>query len=271
MFSLVVHSCRSRLGQYAGSLIVVVMASALFTALATIVDRVQLAGLGHGPERSAESLMGLVGGTSGLAALLLVGNTLSLVVQQRRREIGVLRTIGASPAQIRAEIVAETLVIALVGGVAGAVAGGVAAGPALRWLIAHQVFPPGPEAGFSPQGFAIGVLGVVAVAVLAALAAVYRPTRTLRSPVCARRRSSGASCRSDARSRRCSPWPSRGRSGSGTRRSPARARPSTAPWPCACSCSCPPGCSLRCWCARWSSRARCRGACCPGTPGNWPP
>ncbi|MDX3132621.1 FtsX-like permease family protein [Streptomyces europaeiscabiei] len=178
MFSLVLNSCRSRLGQYAGSLLVVVMASALFTALATIVDRVQRAGLGHGPERSAESLMGLIGGTSGLAALLLVGNTLSLVVQQRRREIGVLRTIGASPAQIRTGIVAETLVIALAGGVAGALAGSAAAGPALRWLIANQVFPSGPEAGFSPQGVAIGVLSTAAVAVLAALAAVYRPTRT---------------------------------------------------------------------------------------------
>ncbi|MFF3333211.1 FtsX-like permease family protein [Streptomyces sp. NPDC002888] len=154
------------------------MASAFFTALATIVDRVKRAGLGHGPVQTAESLTGLVGSTSGLTALLLVGNTLSLVVHQRRREIGVLRTIGATPAQIRTEIVAETLVIALAGGVAGAVAGSACAGPALRWLIANKVFPPGPEAGFSPQGFAVGVLSTAAVTVLAALAAVYRPTRT---------------------------------------------------------------------------------------------
>ncbi|MCP9944824.1 ABC transporter permease [Streptomyces somaliensis] len=178
MFSFVLDSCRSRLGQYAGSLLVVVMMSALFTALATIVDRVHRAGLGHGPERSAESLMGLVGGTSGLAALLLVGNTLALVVRRRRREIGVLRTIGATPIQVGAGIVAEMSVIALAGGVAGAVAGSLCAGSALDWLVANKVFPPGPEAGFSPQGFVIGVLSTVGVAVLATLVSVRRPART---------------------------------------------------------------------------------------------
>ncbi|MFE2938363.1 FtsX-like permease family protein [Streptomyces sp. NPDC059255] len=178
MFSFVLSSCRARLGQYAGSLVVTVMASALFTALATIVDRVHRAGLGHGPERSAESLTGLIGGTSGLAALLLIANTLSLVVQQRRREIGVLRTIGTTATQIRAEIIAETLMIALAGSAAGAAVGSVTAGPALRWLIRNQVFPPGPEAGFSPQAVGIGVLSTSAVAVFAALAAVYGPTRT---------------------------------------------------------------------------------------------
>ncbi|MER5372448.1 ABC transporter permease [Streptomyces sp. NPDC002553] len=172
------HSFRTRIGQYVGSLLVVVMTSALFTTLATILDRVRQAGLGHGAERSAESLMGLVGGTSGLAALLLVANTFSLVVDQRRREIGVLRTIGTTPAQIRLQIVGEALLVSLAGGLAGSVLGTAGTGPALHWLVRNEVIPAGTEAHFSVTGAATGPLCTAVIAVLAALTAVHRPTRT---------------------------------------------------------------------------------------------
>ncbi|MER5975625.1 ABC transporter permease [Streptomyces sp. NPDC001857] len=178
MFSLVAHSFRTRIGQYVGSLLVVVMTSALFTTLATILDRVRQAGLGHGAERSAESLMGLVGSTSGLAALLLVANTFSLVVDQRRREIGVLRTIGTTPVQIRLQIVGEALLVSLAGGLAGSVLGTAGTGPALRWLVRNEVIPAGTEAHFSVTGAVTGPLCTAVIAVLAALTAVHRPTRT---------------------------------------------------------------------------------------------
>ncbi|MEU0061556.1 ABC transporter permease [Streptomyces sp. NPDC006334] len=172
------HSFWTRIGQYVGSLLVVVMTSALFTTLATILDRVRQAGLGHGAERSAESLMGLVGSTSGLAALLLVANTFSLVVDQRRREIGVLRTLGTTPAQIRLQIVGEALLVSLAGGLAGSVLGTAGTGPALHWLVRNEVIPAGTEAHFSVTGAVTGPLCTAVIAVLAALTAVHRPTRT---------------------------------------------------------------------------------------------
>ena len=54
-----------------------------------------------------------------LAAILVVANTILVSVTQRTREIGVRRAIGASRAQILAEILAESVVIALLGGLAG--------------------------------------------------------------------------------------------------------------------------------------------------------
>jgi len=57
-----------------------------------------------------------------LAAILVVANTILVSVTQRTREIGVRRAVGASRAQILAEILAESVAIALLGGLAGVVA-----------------------------------------------------------------------------------------------------------------------------------------------------
>ncbi|MFI9239334.1 FtsX-like permease family protein [Streptomyces sp. NPDC053079] len=185
MFSLVLASARTRLWQYAGVLVVVVMSSALVTVLATVLDRVHRADTGQAAMKSAESLLGLVGGTSGLTAWLLVVNTMSLVVQQRRREIGALRTIGATARQLRLQITGEALVISLVGATAGAGVGLAAAGPALEWLVRNDVLDAGPTAGLSLPGFAAGVLCTTAIALLAAWTAANGPMRT--SPIAALR------------------------------------------------------------------------------------
>ncbi|MFI0712900.1 ABC transporter permease [Streptomyces inhibens] len=159
------------------------MSAGLLTLLASVLDHVHRADLGHGAERAAQSLLGLVGGTSGFAALLLVANTLVLVAQQRRVEIGALRVIGATAPQIRAQIVGEAVVVALLGGVSGAAVGTAAIGPVLQWLSQHGVLPTGPQAGFSPIGFAAGLLSTVVITVPAAWAAVRGPLRM--SPVAA--------------------------------------------------------------------------------------
>ncbi|MEU7133148.1 ABC transporter permease [Streptomyces sp. NPDC046261] len=185
MFSLVLASARTRLWQYAGVLVVVVMSSALVTVLATVLDRVHRADAGQAAVKSAASLLGLVGGTSGLTAWLLVVNTMALVVQQRRREIGALRTIGATARQLRLQIAGEALVISLVGAVAGAGIGLAAAGPALHWLIRNDVLAAGPTAGLSLPGCAAGVLCTTVIALLAAWTAANGPMRT--SPIAALR------------------------------------------------------------------------------------
>ncbi|MEU9485385.1 FtsX-like permease family protein [Streptomyces decoyicus] len=179
MFALVLASVRTRLWQYTGVILVSFMSAGLLTLLVSVLDSVHRADPGHGAERAAQSLLGLVGGTSGFAAMLLVANTLVLVAQQRRVEIGTLRVVGATASQIRAQIVGEAAVVALLGGTAGGAVGSAALGAALRWLIGNGVLPAGPQAAFSPLGF--GVLSTVAIAVPAALAAVRGPLRT--SPI----------------------------------------------------------------------------------------
>lgn len=57
-----------------------------------------------------------------LAAVVVVTNTVLVSVAQRTREIGIRRALGATRAQVTAEVVAEALLTAVIGGAAGVTA-----------------------------------------------------------------------------------------------------------------------------------------------------
>ncbi|MFB4313824.1 FtsX-like permease family protein [Actinomadura sp. 21ATH] len=88
------------------------------------------------------SLSGTLGATALLVAVLVVVGTFGLSIQQRYREIALLRAVAATPRQVRALIGREALVVGLVAGVAGCVASVAVA----RWLRAGFV-----EAGAIPD------------------------------------------------------------------------------------------------------------------------
>lgn len=69
------------------------------------------------------SIGAVLGGTSLLVALLVVTGTSSLSVQQRQRELAVLRAVAATPKQIRKLIGTEALLVGGCASAAGAAAG----------------------------------------------------------------------------------------------------------------------------------------------------
>ncbi|WP_435224737.1 FtsX-like permease family protein [Streptomyces sp. Tue6028] len=69
------------------------------------------------------SMGGAMGGTSLLVAVLVVVGTFALSVQQRHRELALLRAIAATPGQIRALLGKEALIVGAAAGVTGALAG----------------------------------------------------------------------------------------------------------------------------------------------------
>ncbi|MGW8876034.1 ABC transporter permease [Streptomyces mirabilis] len=69
------------------------------------------------------SMGGAMGGTSLLVAVLVVVGTFALSVQQRHRELALLRAIAATPGQIRALLGREALIVGAAAGTAGALAG----------------------------------------------------------------------------------------------------------------------------------------------------
>ncbi|MFF4015168.1 ABC transporter permease [Streptomyces sp. NPDC001843] len=86
---------------------------------------------------SAMAILGL------FTTVFVVASILVLSTGMRRREIGLLRTIGASPKQIRRMILGEAAVVGLAGSIAGCVAG-VAATPLLLSILRGlDVTPPG--------------------------------------------------------------------------------------------------------------------------------
>lgn len=69
------------------------------------------------------SMGGALAGTSLLVALLVVVGTFALSIQQRHRELALLRAVAATPGQIRRLVGDEALLVGVLAGVPGAAAG----------------------------------------------------------------------------------------------------------------------------------------------------
>ena len=138
--------------------------------------RIEVAGLGL----SLTVLTGLGGSLGGvllLVAVFVVMSTTALAVEQRSRELALLRAVGATPRQLRRTVAAETGMVALLAAPLGLVPGLLLA----RWLLGAMadrgLLVEGLELSTGPLAF-LATVAVVALAALAAgLLAARRPAR----------------------------------------------------------------------------------------------
>ena len=117
------------------------------------------------------------GGCAFLVAIFVISGTITLSVQQRHRDIALLRAVAATPRQVRRMILTEALLIALAAGALGVWAGFASA----SWLRSQFV-----AQGFAPASFAVryswlppvtAVGAVLVVALVAAWIAGLRASR----------------------------------------------------------------------------------------------
>ena len=127
--------------------------------------------------RGLDTLLGIVYVLLALAivvALLGIANALSLAVQERRHEIGLLRAVGQTQRQVRQVLRLETMMVALFGTLLG-----ITLGTFLGWSLFSAV-------STSP-GFTLPVGRVIAITIIGALAgnlAARRPAkRAARMPI----------------------------------------------------------------------------------------
>ncbi len=116
-------------------------------------------------------------GVSLLVGSFVIWNTFNVLVAQRRREVALLRAVGATRRQVLRGVLAEALVIGAVSGAVGLFAGvGLAAGiRSLLKLIGAEIPTTSPaiETRTVVAAFAVGLL----VTVAAALAPAWSATR----------------------------------------------------------------------------------------------
>ena len=124
------------------------------------------------------------GGLALFIAVFVVAGTLGLTIQQREREIALLRAVAATPGQIRRMIAWEATIVALVGSAIGIWPGAKLGHELGRGLVHHGIAPStfSVGAGWLPIAAAVG--SGVAVALFAVLGAGRRaakvpPTRAL--------------------------------------------------------------------------------------------
>jgi putative ABC transport system permease protein len=119
-----------------------------------------------------------LGAVSLLVGAVGVGNIMLIGVLERRSEIGLRRSLGATRGQIRLQFLSEAIVLALLGGVIGVLAGAVATGvyAAVKdWTV---VIPTLAWAGGLGAAIAIGALAGLLPALRAAR---LSPTEALRT------------------------------------------------------------------------------------------
>ncbi|MFJ7337685.1 FtsX-like permease family protein [Streptomyces sp. NPDC101116] len=105
------------------------------------------------PDRDREALtamnalFGTAGGVTAFVSVFVVASTFAFAVAQRRREFALLRTAGASPAQLRRAVLTEALAVGVLASVAGCALGSHGAP-----LLAARVV----EEGLAPAWFTVG-------------------------------------------------------------------------------------------------------------------
>ncbi|HJV08527.1 MAG TPA: ABC transporter permease, partial [Acidimicrobiales bacterium] len=119
----------------------------------------------------------LFAGVALLVGAFIICNTFSILVAQRYRELALLRSLGASRAQLTMSVLFEAVGVGLVGSLAGVLAGfGVAKG--LLALFSSVGFDlPAAGAVFRARTAVVGILAGVVVTVLAAVPPARRATR----------------------------------------------------------------------------------------------
>ena len=129
------------------------------TAGLTREDRAQLADL--------TSLFGIMSGVAMFMTVFVVGSTFGFVVASRRRQLGLLRLVGATPRQVRRMVLGESAVVAVFAAVAGCLLAAVAS-PAflalLEWRGILRVDLASPASWLAwaiaaPSGIAVALLG----------------------------------------------------------------------------------------------------------------
>jgi putative ABC transport system permease protein len=159
---------------YVGALVALAFGVALLSVAITVgfaVDRTgRQAGLSAADRAQLSdlaSLFGIMSGVSLFMAIFVVGSTFGFVVATRRRQLGLLRLVGATPRQVRRMVLGESAVVAVLAAMVGCLIGTLV-GPAflaiMRWkgLLSIGLDLPAPWVAWSiagPAGIVVALLG----------------------------------------------------------------------------------------------------------------
>lgn len=129
-------------------------------------------------------LAAVFGGLATMVMLFVVSTTLGLSIQQRQRELALLRAVGTTPGQLRRMVIGEALFMAVFATALGCVLGGIFGEWLFEQLASHGIVPAAMahHTGWIPTVVAIGavLIGSFFGALIAGRrAARTRPTEAL--------------------------------------------------------------------------------------------
>lgn len=108
-----------------------------------------------------------------LSGVIGVSNIMLIVVKERTKEIGIRRSLGASPWSIRGQILTESVFLTIISGMAGIVFASV-----LIYLINFMIDSSGPVDMFANPSVSLGVVSsALAILVISGLLAGFIPAQ----------------------------------------------------------------------------------------------
>src|SRR5690606_7915880 len=162
-------------GSLLGAFGVAVLATALLTATGTWL---QAAWSASDAELAMLSVLASsFAGTTLIIAVFIVASTFSSALRHRRTEFALLRSIGATAAQVRGQITAEVIVGILCAALPGALAGVLVAPSVSGLLVSNGIVPPGFTLPVSPLSIAATLLVLLPTALVAGRLAARESAR----------------------------------------------------------------------------------------------
>ncbi|MEU1679004.1 ABC transporter permease [Micromonospora zamorensis] len=114
---------------------------------------------------------------AGFVTVFVVASTFAFTIAQRRRELGLLRAVGATGRQVRRMVYVEALVVGASGGIVGLLVGGGLA-PPLGWLLVDAGFEPSTfRVTYEPWPVALSLVAGPVISLLAVWSASRRAAR----------------------------------------------------------------------------------------------
>lgn len=116
-------------------------------------------------------------GLAAFLAVFVIGSTFAFTVAQRRRDLALLRLVGAAPHQVRRLLVGEAVLLGAVGAAVGAPVGLLAQQVQTRLLVRLGFVPAGFSAQWRPWVLGVSLLVGIGLAVGGVLVAARRASR----------------------------------------------------------------------------------------------
>ncbi|MGW3497395.1 FtsX-like permease family protein [Streptomyces sp. NPDC001020] len=180
MSSLALGQIRRRPASFAGLAVALLLAVAtvtlfglLFAAEATVPVAARKAAAGPG----LMVIAGAFGEISVLVAFFVVVNALGFAVRQQYRELALLRTIAATPRQVRRLVRGQVVAITLLVAVPGWVTGASAARRLLAELRQRGMAGPSVRVPWTPVPMLVALAAALAVGLVASAVAARRISR----------------------------------------------------------------------------------------------
>ncbi|PBC83665.1 FtsX-like permease family protein [Streptomyces sp. 2224.1] len=157
LFLLAWWSIRARKVSFAGSFVAMLCAQTLITACAVLLDAGHRAVPGQGGG-DVVSFVVPFGFICLFVMAFAVSGAFALSVQQRTREVALLRAVAATPGQVRRLVAYEALVVTAVAAVPGCGLGLLLAVGLRAWLVAQGLILSALPLDFGPVSILIAVL-----------------------------------------------------------------------------------------------------------------